>query len=742
MNFDSAATFACDVDGQDPCRFPPDVQCLDSHALNFRSSADAHDESKCIFPVYGCAAPLASNFNSAANVDDGSCFYPVPGCTDSTKLKYNEAFNVDDGSCVDFICGCMAPTAGAFRSRTPAPGRLAHPRRPLSVNYNPSATVHTGHCGYELDVANQCIFTFMQGCTDSTALGYSSYATIDDGSCTEKVCGCNIPGAVDYDSTANFYKPSEGCPAQPCQFADPQDTPCGCMDPAAVNHNPTATVNNPDEGCGEICAYYGCTDSSKWNFQADVTSGAFQLAFVADPSCPAECGPCANAHCCDDRKCGCMDPAAKNYAADNEIENPVCEQCEYPPPPALPPSPPPPSPPPPSPPPRPPDPPLQPIPPSAPPLPPSAPPPPSLPPSPPSPPSPPPPSPPPRPPQPPSNPPCPCYVPEALNFVGYTYPEAQDAGLVVFYCGFTTDACIFPYEGCQDSNSLNFNPSANVPADCVPIHVGCMNPVATTYDSLATVNDVDACVYAIQGCLDSRASNYNELANTAGEGVYACVYTSPSVPPPPPPSPGAPPKLPPHPAQPPKAPCAEACEPERAVVLFKTGSNTWEEARAAAEAAAAADCAFFVDSPCSVAHLRRFAATESPDGCATKVATQEMCTEATRYLGLDYDEDAYGLVQLADYITNFDRATDAPTGCFHFTHPSTSPFSEKTFFSGLDVTSTGVCGTENIPGNPFDDIFCICALSGRAHADARTRVAAGQRALTQRARSVRAQATT
>ncbi|MAW21702.1 MAG: cytochrome-c peroxidase [Flavobacteriales bacterium] len=71
----------------------------------------------------GCTDPVATNFNSDAEIDDGSCNYPAEGCTDST-----------------------------------------------ASNYNPYAILSTNTCEYI-------------GCTDSTADNYNIYAIYDDGSC-------------------------------------------------------------------------------------------------------------------------------------------------------------------------------------------------------------------------------------------------------------------------------------------------------------------------------------------------------------------------------------------------------------------------------------------------------------------------------------------------------------------------------------------------------------------------------
>ncbi len=51
----------------------------------------------CIF-IYGCTNPTALNYNPEAGIDDGSCIN-IPGCTDPTAASYNPAATQDDGSC-------------------------------------------------------------------------------------------------------------------------------------------------------------------------------------------------------------------------------------------------------------------------------------------------------------------------------------------------------------------------------------------------------------------------------------------------------------------------------------------------------------------------------------------------------------------------------------------------------------------------------------------------------------------
>ena len=57
------------------------------------------------------------------------------------------------------------------------------------------------------DTSATCFDPTTQGCTDSDALNYDVAASIDDGSCQERMYGCMDPRAVNYDPMADSYDP-------------------------------------------------------------------------------------------------------------------------------------------------------------------------------------------------------------------------------------------------------------------------------------------------------------------------------------------------------------------------------------------------------------------------------------------------------------------------------------------------------------------------------------------------------
>ena len=90
--------------------------CIDSTATNFLAIATAQGDVTCTHPVPGCTLPSSLNWDSNANILRG-CVFAFPGCTDSSSVAYDPLATYDDGSCPpDPVYGCADPFASNFDS--------------------------------------------------------------------------------------------------------------------------------------------------------------------------------------------------------------------------------------------------------------------------------------------------------------------------------------------------------------------------------------------------------------------------------------------------------------------------------------------------------------------------------------------------------------------------------------------------------------------------------------------------
>ena len=163
--FDSAASNfmpAANTANQTLCRFGG---CTDSSAFDFDPSADFNDGS---CAVMGCTDSRAFNYALDATHDDGSC--SILGCTDSTKLRYEAHANVDDGSCVAPVPACLDPDAvNSVPPQFPLvndPSRCVYPGclSSQATNYNPTATVEDGSCVFARASATVASFGYLSDC--------------------------------------------------------------------------------------------------------------------------------------------------------------------------------------------------------------------------------------------------------------------------------------------------------------------------------------------------------------------------------------------------------------------------------------------------------------------------------------------------------------------------------------------------------------------------------------------------
>lgn len=258
--------------------------------------------------ILGCTDNSALNYNNLAAVEDGSCEYPIEGCTNSSALNYNSDAIVDDGSCVlspaVIIVSPVNDTTFHFSVNSNI-GTIEWITWEFNdgnpVTYSFETTYSWGENGiYPIEalvhatgstvsyLLKDTIVLEAFGCTDPFALNFSIPATIDDGSCIEKVYGCTNPLSTNYNNLANVDDGS-------CSVVI-----MGCTDTSAFNFNASAT--NDDGSCIE--KVFGCIDQTALNYDA--------MANTDDGSCIPTI-------------LGCMDATAYNYNADATVDDGSCE---------------------------------------------------------------------------------------------------------------------------------------------------------------------------------------------------------------------------------------------------------------------------------------------------------------------------------------------------------------------------------------------------------------------------------
>ena len=88
-------------------------------------------------------------------------------------------------------------------------------------------------------------------------------------------------------------------------------------------------------------------------------------------------------------------------------------------------------------------------------------------------------------------------------------------------------SCVLAIEGCMDPTAVNYDSDATINTGtwCLPRLVGCMMPtnpragITVSYDASATVHNLSACHIFWQGCMDSRALNFQPRATVSESGT-------------------------------------------------------------------------------------------------------------------------------------------------------------------------------------------------------------------------------
>jgi plastocyanin len=164
-----------------------------------------------VLPVYGCTDSTALNYNPLATVDDGSCVFPI--CTQLTLNMYDSYGDGWNGN--DFVMTSSNGTT--FFTSTLSSGytgiaSFCAPNDCYTITCN--GGTWQGEISWTLTDSSGVIvlsggapysdsicMPFILGCMNSLALNYDSLANIDDGSCLFTT-GCTDPLANNYDSTS------------------------------------------------------------------------------------------------------------------------------------------------------------------------------------------------------------------------------------------------------------------------------------------------------------------------------------------------------------------------------------------------------------------------------------------------------------------------------------------------------------------------------------------------------------
>jgi hypothetical protein len=231
----------------------------------------------------------------------------LAGCLDNSMFNYNSNYNAD--------CDGNFPGSNAFNAADPNFGVTTccvafvyGCTDPAADNFDPAANTSNSSCIY-------------YGCTDPNFVEFDPNANVDDGTCATPITyGCmdTSTGTIGdgsgyaYDTYINggpFTNPCDGTNGDPC-VADPygtmqtivtnamgcccEHTIVGCMDPTATNFDINANTAPASGSTFEcIIPVSGCTHNipAVTNYNPNAT--------VEDGSCIYE---------------GCIDPTAVNYS--------------------------------------------------------------------------------------------------------------------------------------------------------------------------------------------------------------------------------------------------------------------------------------------------------------------------------------------------------------------------------------------------------------------------------------------
>ena len=344
-------------------------------------------------PIYGCMDPAYIEFNHLATVDTGFCnTLKVFGCLDTTMYNYNpfaNTMNTIDSCNYKLVLhdlmgnGWVGSSLKLYANDTSEYYNtggfddiynitLTAPTL-LNIQFfiSAQASLTTIECGFTLINPEGDTLISIQPPFIQPLFVYSAVTNCGN-TCIERVYGCTILTAVNYDSLANtddvscYYEPGCTSPAfleyyTQGFFADHDNGSCvtgavwGCVDSAAFNYDTLANIDNGGcvpyiYGCMQELAFnydplanapdtcipltYGCTDPTmfNFNFSANTDDGSCEpYVFGCTDSIMFNFNPLANA---DNSSCvpfiyGCTDPSMLNYDPLSNTEDFSCVAFVY-----------------------------------------------------------------------------------------------------------------------------------------------------------------------------------------------------------------------------------------------------------------------------------------------------------------------------------------------------------------------------------------------------------------------------
>ncbi len=328
-------------------------------------------------PVYGCADPNACNYTPGVTCNDGSCEYAsCSGCIDPTASNFNPNATLDNGHCCYSDLASIStsvPSTWSIQSSTgyyqygttPNDSTLCVSNGCYTLNVFPVEFNPIDPTGGEVTISitdadgnivsqgiNNALYSFtwgvsISGCTEPSACNYNPEATCGDFSACDYSClGCTDPSAINFNASATLDNGT-------CCFNNWYTV----VSPSLLEWYVTSSDGLTQQGGYNNMLQGFCMDQDCFSFGAwsltvepfDITiygpdgSVFYQTTGNVNPyineffssnevvgctdtqACNYNpLASCPNYNMCDYSCQGCTDPNAPNYNADATIDNGTC----------------------------------------------------------------------------------------------------------------------------------------------------------------------------------------------------------------------------------------------------------------------------------------------------------------------------------------------------------------------------------------------------------------------------------